>query len=50
MEGTVASDAGAMIRDGIKSIAKLGDCPERSWPYDVAKFTQKPSAACYKER
>ncbi len=49
MEGTVASDSGAMIRDGIKSLANLGDCSESSWPYDVAKFTHKPSAACYKE-
>ena len=48
MEGTVASDAGAQIRDGIKSIAKKGVCPEGSWPYVVAKFTAKPSSACYK--
>src|SRR5260221_10686274 len=27
MEGTVGSDSGAMIRDGIKSINKLGVCP-----------------------
>src|SRR2546430_400903 len=33
MEGTIDSDAGAMIRDGIKSIAKLGACPETLWPY-----------------
>ena len=25
MEGTVASDSGAQIRDGIKSVAKLAD-------------------------
>ncbi len=34
MEGTVGSDAGAMIRDGIKSVAEQGDCPETLWPYD----------------
>jgi C1A family cysteine protease len=33
MEGTVNSDSGAMIRDGIKSIAKQGVCPETQWPY-----------------
>ena len=32
MEGTVHSDAGAMIRDGIKSIAKQGTCAEKQWP------------------
>jgi C1A family cysteine protease len=34
MEGTVGSDAGAQIRDGIKSVANQGDCPESEWPYD----------------
>ena len=34
MEGTVGSDAGANIRDGIKSVASIGDCPETLWPYD----------------
>jgi C1A family cysteine protease/GH25 family lysozyme M1 (1,4-beta-N-acetylmuramidase) len=34
IEGTVGSDAGANIRDGVKSVASLGDCPETLWPYD----------------
>ncbi len=34
MEGTIGSDAGAQIRDGIKSVASQGDCPESEWPYD----------------
>lgn len=49
MEGTVNSDAGAMIRDGFKSIAKQGVCKETSWPYDPAKFAKKPTAGCFKE-
>jgi C1A family cysteine protease len=49
MEGTVNSDSGAMIRDGIKSIAKQGVCPETQWPYIIDKFTRKPMQACYKE-
>ena len=28
LEGTVDSDSGAQIRDGIKSVAKRGFCPE----------------------
>ena len=47
MEGTVESDAGAMIRDGIKSVAKLGCCPESMWPYDISKFRDKPTASAY---
>jgi len=47
IEGTVDSDSGAMIRDGIKSVAKQGGCPEDIWPYDISKFTDKPSNNCY---
>jgi len=47
MEGSVDSDSGAMIRDGIKSVAKQGVCMEDAWPYDITKFTNEPSADCY---
>jgi len=49
IEGTVSSDSGAMIRDGMKSIAKLGVCSETTWPYDIAKFKKKPPAKAYTE-
>ncbi len=47
--GTEETDSGAMIRDGIKSVAKQGVCTEESWPYDITRFTEKPSDACYQE-
>jgi C1A family cysteine protease len=47
IEGTLNSDSGAQIRDGIKTVASQGVCPEPEWPYDIAKFTQKPSAKAY---
>jgi len=47
MEGTVTSDSGAQIRDGIKSVATQGVCPESEWPYLVEKFTEKPLPNCY---
>src|SRR4051812_32681813 len=49
LEGTVDSDAGAQIRDGIKVVAKEGVCPESEWPYDVARFAAKPPAQVYKD-
>ena len=49
LEGTVKSDAGAAIRDGIKSLKNLGVCSELSWPYIISKFSVKPGAVCYKE-
>ena len=47
MEGTIDSDSGAMIRDGIKSMSKLGDCPEDEWPYEISHFRERPPAKCY---
>lgn len=49
MERTVSTDAGAMIRDGVKSVARQGVCDETTWPYDITKFADKPPAAAYKE-
>jgi C1A family cysteine protease len=51
MEHTINSDAGAQIRDGIKSVNKIGVCPETLWPYsdDNKRFMIKPSAPCYKQ-
>ena len=49
MEGTINSDSGAQIRDGIKSVSKQGDCPETEWPYAIDKFASKPAAKCYKD-
>jgi len=49
MEHTVDSDSGAQIRDGIKSVNRLGDCPETKWPYVIARFRTRPPAKCYAE-
>ena len=47
MEGTVDSDAGAQIRDGVKVLLKDGTPPEKEWPYNIAKFTVKPSKKAF---
>ena len=49
VERTVDEDAGAMIRDGIKSVAKQGAPHETLWPYKISKFRTKPDAAAYKD-
>src|SRR6201994_3602517 len=40
IEGTVDSDSGAQIREGIKVVANQGVPPESEWPYDVARFAE----------
>jgi C1A family cysteine protease len=47
LEGTVEEDSGAMLRDGVKSLVRLGVCAEQAWPYVITKFAAKPPAACY---
>ena len=49
IEGTVSSDSGAQIRDGIKTVAKQGTCPEPDWPYDISKFAVSPPKPDYTE-
>lgn len=47
MEGSVNSDSGAQIRDGIKVVSTQGDCPETEWPYVANEFAIKPPKRCY---
>ena len=35
IEHTVGEDAGAMLRDGIKTLVKQGVCAEKKWPYVI---------------
>jgi len=47
IEDTVMDDSGAQIRDGLKVVATKGAPPETDWPYNTARFAQKPPASAY---
>ena len=47
LEGTVSTDSGAMIRDGMKVVNHDGAPPETLWPYDITQFAQKPPDPAY---
>ena len=49
LEHSVKQDSGAMLRDGIKTLAKQGACTEKTWPYNINAFTKKPNVASYKQ-
>lgn len=49
IEGTTHTDSGALIRDGVNSVAKYGVCSEKSLPYILTRFRNKPNDRCYKE-
>jgi C1A family cysteine protease len=43
IEGSVSQDSGATITDGMTVLKNTGTCPETDDPYNIAKFTVKPS-------
>lgn len=49
LEGTTGTDAGARIRDGVKVLHRIGTPPEKEWPYDITRFTERPSAAAFRD-
>jgi C1A family cysteine protease len=49
MEGTTKVDAGASIRDAIKTMVKTGVAPQDLWPYDPHKFATKPPVTVQRE-
>lgn len=50
MEGTVPTDAGAVIGDGVHVLATEGWIRESDWPYDVTKFAEPPGGYCTTDR
>lgn len=49
LEDAVEEDAGCEIRDAFTIVRKYGVCPEYDWPYDITKFSVKPSKHCWEE-
>lgn len=43
-ENAIHEDSGCYIRDVVDACRKYGIPTEESWPYDVSRFTRKPSA------
>lgn len=49
LEGKVKYDAGARLRDGIKTVAKEGVPPESVWPYREERFAHEPPPHVYRK-
>jgi len=47
IEGTTGYDSGATLRDGIKTMANQGACPEPEWPYHIPDFREQPPERAY---
>ena len=46
-EGSINYDNGAYIRDGFKAVNQYGAPLESIWPYDVTKWSVRPTTAAY---
>ena len=46
-ERVVHQNVPVSLRDGYRSVARAGVCPEALWPYRVRQYTRKPHARCY---
>jgi C1A family cysteine protease len=44
----VDDDVPVSLRDGYRTIATFGACPESMWPYEVRRFRRQPTPACYR--
>jgi len=49
LKGTINEDSGAELRDGMKVLQQTGCCPEKDFPYDITKFTNKPTYQALKD-
>ena len=49
IDGDVNSDGGSTGRTMMRSAEKYGACYEKTWPYDITKFADKPPKAAYLE-
>lgn len=49
VENTINIDIGAKLRDGIKTLVRLGVCSDACWPYNIQNFSVQPGHRCYRE-
>ncbi|MBR4678469.1 MAG: hypothetical protein IKO99_10765 [Bacteroidales bacterium] len=47
--GLENEDSGGNFYDVMEAMAEYGVCSEKSWPYDIKKYRQKPPSQCYEE-
>jgi C1A family cysteine protease len=47
LAGCVGTDSPVSLRDGYRTISKVGACPEPMWPYDVRRFRRPPTPRCF---
>lgn len=47
LAGVVGTNSPVALRDGYRTITKIGACPEAMWPYQVRRFRRAPTPPCF---
>jgi C1A family cysteine protease len=47
LAGLVGKNSPVSLRDGYRTVAKAGACPEVMWPYHVRRFRRTPTPSCF---
>jgi C1A family cysteine protease len=48
LAGVVRTDSPVSLRDGYRTVTKVGSCPETMWPYEPRRFRRQPTPACFR--
>ena len=48
LAGVVRTNSPVSLRDGYRTVSKVGACPEKMWPYDPRRFRRQPAPPCYR--
>ena len=48
LAGVVDANSPVSLRDGYRTVAKIGSCPEEMWPYHVRRFRHAPTPPCFR--
>ena len=47
LSGVVSTNSPVSLRDGYRTVSKVGACSEAMWPYQPQRFRRAPTLACY---
>ncbi len=48
LAGVVGTNSPVALRDGYRTVTKVGACPEAMWPYQVRRFRRVPTPRCFR--
>lgn len=48
LSGVVGTNSPVSLRDGYRTVTKVGACPETMWPYDARRFRRAPTPRCFR--